>query len=91
MGIRNWDLWISFWKLDATIISDAWALIYAGIKDCNVPLSYVNDAVIDKDIANRLTGELRFFRAYFHFVAVQYWGDIPLLIQPVESAEEALL
>lgn len=74
---------------DATIVSDAWNLIYAGIKDCNVPLSYLNTVAVNEDIAKRLEGELRFFRAYFHFAAVQYWGDVPLLTGPINSAEEA--
>jgi hypothetical protein len=75
---------------DATIISDAWTELYSGIKDCNVPLSYIGNATgVDPVIAKRLTGELRYFRAYYHFIAVQYWGDVPLLLQPTNTAELA--
>lgn len=75
---------------NANIISTAWTQIYTGIKDCNVPLHFLkNTTNIDSDLAKRLEGELRFFRAYFHFVAVQYWGDVPLLLEPINTAEEA--
>lgn len=74
---------------DATIVSGAWNLIYSSIKDCNVPLSYLSAAAINEDVARRLEGELKFFRAYFHFMAVQYWGDVPLVTGPIYSAEEA--
>jgi len=74
---------------DANTIAGPWNDIYSAIKDCNVPLSYLETATIDPDLANRLEGELRFFRAYFHFVAAQYWGDVPLLLEPVTAAEQA--
>ncbi|XOV93374.1 MAG: RagB/SusD family nutrient uptake outer membrane protein [Bacteroidota bacterium] len=74
---------------DANTISGPWNQIYGAIKDCNVPLSYLGTASIDPDLATRLEGELRFFRAYFHFVAVQYWGDVPLLLEPITTAEQA--
>ena len=74
---------------DAGPISDAWNNIYSGIKDCNVTLFYLKSAEIDPDSAKLLEAQLRFFRAFYHFVAVRYWGDVPLLIEPVSSAEDA--
>jgi hypothetical protein len=73
----------------ATIISNAWDRIYETIKDCNVPLSRLKDSDIDQNIAKKMEGQLRFFRAYFYFVAVRYWGDIPLLLKPIDNAKEA--
>lgn len=74
---------------DAGPISDAWNNIYGGIKDCNVTLFYLNNAEINADSAKLLEAQLRFFRAFYHFVAVRYWGDVPLLVEPVSSAEDA--
>ncbi|MEX2568663.1 MAG: RagB/SusD family nutrient uptake outer membrane protein [Cyclobacteriaceae bacterium] len=74
---------------DANSIAGPWNSIYNAIKDCNVPLYHLETAVIDPDLARRLEGELRFFRAYFHFIAVQYWGDVPLLLEPITTAEQA--
>ncbi|WP_162340711.1 RagB/SusD family nutrient uptake outer membrane protein [Cyclobacterium salsum] len=74
---------------DSNSISGPWNQIYNAIKDCNFPLSYLETATIDPDLARRIEGELRFFRAYFHFIAVQYWGDVPLLLEPITTAEQA--
>lgn len=74
---------------DAGPVSDAWNVIYDAIKDCNFTLSFLANANLDQDFAKRTEGELKFFRAFFHFVAVRYWGDIPLLLNPITSSEEA--
>lgn len=74
---------------DANTIAGPWNDIYNAIKDCNVPLLYLQTAAIDPDVAKQVEGELRFFRAYFHFIAAQYWGDVPLLLEPVTTAEQA--
>lgn len=74
---------------NATIISDAWSEIFDGVKDCNVPLAYLQNAKIDATVSARLQGELRFLRAYFYFAAVRYWGDVPLILDPMTSAEQA--
>ena len=71
------------------VISNAWTTIYGAIKDCNIPLYYLSSAEIDEDLATQYEGELRFFRAFFHFVAVRYWGEIPLLLEPILTTEEA--
>ncbi len=75
---------------DAGPISEAWNTIYSAIKDCNVTMFYLNNSPeIDSAFAIQAEAELRFFRAFYHFVAVRYWGDVPLLIEPIGSAEEA--
>ena len=74
---------------DAGPISDAWNTIYSAIKDCNVTLYYLSTSDIDPATFKSLEAELRFFRAFYHFIAVRYWGDVPLLIEPVNSAEDA--
>ncbi|MBX6361572.1 MAG: RagB/SusD family nutrient uptake outer membrane protein [Acidobacterium ailaaui] len=74
---------------DAQPIADAWNVIYSAIKDCNETLWHLRTAKINPSLALRLSGELRFFRAYFYFIAVQYWGDVPLLTSPINTAEEA--
>jgi hypothetical protein len=75
---------------DANPINNAWNTIYSAIKDCNVTLFNLENATdIDSDFAIRSEAELRFFRAFYHFVAVRYWGDVPLRLEPVNSAEAA--
>ena len=89
-GSSQWGYMDQF-RMDAnsTLFSVAWNNLYSGIKNANVTLSYLSEADIDESLANQLEAELRFFRAFFHFVAVRYWGDIPLLLEPVTTAEQA--
>jgi hypothetical protein len=74
---------------DAGPVNDAWNIFYDAIKDCNFTLSFLEGADLDADFAKRTEGELKFFRAFFHFVAVRYWGDTPLLLEPITSPEAA--
>jgi hypothetical protein len=89
-GSNQWGFMDQF-KMDATsnLFSGAWNNLYRGIKDANVTLLYLADANIDETVANQLEGELRFLRAFYHFVAVRYWGDIPLLMSPISTADQA--
>lgn len=73
----------------AGTINDSWNLIYGAVKDCNFALAGLENAEIDEDVAAQVEGELKFLRAYFYFTAVRYWGDIPLILQPVTTAEDA--
>ncbi len=91
-GSRQWGFMDQFvMDANARIISDAWSMLYSAIKDCNVPLFYLKQerAELDPDLMKRLEGELRFLRAYFYFVAVRYWGDIPLILEPINTPEAA--
>lgn len=74
---------------DAGPVSESWNTIYSAIKDCNVTLFYLSAADIDPTYAKQLEAELRFFRSFYHFIAVRYWGDVPLRLEQVNSAEEA--
>ena len=81
------DQWLM--KSDANTFSNSWNLIYGAVKDCNFALAGLESAAIDEDVAKQIEGELKFLRAYFYFTAVRYWGDIPLLLEPVTTSEEA--
>ncbi|WP_147676501.1 RagB/SusD family nutrient uptake outer membrane protein [Algibacter pacificus] len=73
----------------ASPVNAAWSTIYDAIKDINFTLSFLKDADLNEDFINRTEGELKFFRAYFHFIAVRYWGDTPLVLKPITSPEQA--
>ena len=38
-------------------------------------------------LANRLTAEARFLRAFFYFDLVKYFGKVPLIDHPVTALE----
>ena len=91
LGSENQYGFIDQWNMNsaAGTISSSWNLIYGAVKDCNFALANLENANIEKAVAKQVEGELKFLRAYFYFTAVRYWGNIPLLLKPVYTSEEA--
>ncbi len=60
-----------------------WEWCYKGIERANVLLANIDRVQnINKLSKDAVTGEAKFLRAYYHFLLVQNFGDIPLKITP---------
>ena len=59
-------------------ILDAWTAIYSGINNANMFIENIDGAEIPDALKIRMKGEARFLRAYYHFILVQGWYDVPL-------------
>jgi hypothetical protein len=59
-----------------------WRASWYGIRKANVGLANL-DKLTDatKEEKDLIAGQLYFFRAYFHFVVMQYWGGLPYIDQ----------
>src|SRR6202521_899999 len=72
-----------------------WTYDYEGISRANLAISYLTDAAITAKIAidpalkNRLLGEAYFLRAFYYFDLVNNFGDVPLLLKPLQSFSDA--
>lgn len=72
-----------------------WLYNYEGINRVNLAISYLtnNDVVqtvgITESRKNQLLGEALFLRAFYYFDLVNNFGDVPLLLTPLQSFEEA--
>jgi hypothetical protein len=73
----------------------SWAYDYEGISRANLAISYLTDdgvaakIGIDPGLRNRLLGEAYFLRAFYYFDLVNDFGDVPLLLTPLKSFDEA--
>src|SRR5687767_1783306 len=73
----------------------SWAYDYEGISRSNLAISYLTNPEIitkigiDPALKNRLLGEAYFLRAFYYFDLVNDFGDVPLLLTPLKSFEEA--
>lgn len=68
-------------------ITSLWRLLYQGVYRANVIL----DAVKNPDLPaekSRVEGEALFLRAYFHFMLVSNYGNVPLLLTHEPSISE---
>jgi starch-binding outer membrane protein, SusD/RagB family len=62
-----------------------WAALYEGINRANLLLTNIDKP--DMDATNRqiIEGETKFLRAYFYFLLVSNWGDVPLVLTPTTT------
>ena len=68
-----------------------WSHAYQGIGRCNLMLKVINeksDILSEKQI-KQFRGETLFLRAYYYTRLVTYFGDVPLVLEPVETVAEA--
>lgn len=66
-NVSNADLWY------------VWEALYDGINNANVLLDNVGRASISEEkVRARIAGEAKFLRAYYHFLLVQGWYEVPV-------------
>ena len=61
-----------------TDIYNVWTAIYKGIEGANILLEKIEGANMDEPDKKRIMGEAKFLRAYYHFLLVQGWKDVPI-------------
>lgn len=72
-----------------------WSYDYEGIARANRALFYLtDDALVAKTginaaLRSRLLGEAYFLRAYYYFDLVNNFGDVPMVLKPLTSFNEA--
>ena len=65
-----------------------WPLAWYGIRKCNMGLQNL-DMMIEgtEEQRNLIAGQLYFFRGWFHFMMMQYFGGMPYLTEVPSSSE----
>ena len=72
-----------------------WKYNYEGIARINKAESYLRDMSLvasiglDETLRKRMLGEVLFLRAYYYFELVNDFGDVPLILKPLTSFQEA--
>lgn len=74
---------------DILIFWSLWQKSYAAVRNVNLLLNYVQTADISTDLKIKYEAEARFLRAYLYFDLVKVWGDVPLVLAPLENVNEA--
>src|SRR5215471_18884669 len=71
-------------------VEEAWNADFSGIFKANTVIDQVaknGTYVGNPALANRLTAEARFLRAFFYFDLVRYYGRLPVIDHPVTALE----
>jgi len=96
-GDQSWMDQVSSFNFTASnqAFNGQWSYDYEGISRANRAISYLTDATltakigIDPALKDRLLGETLFLRAFYYFDLVNNFGDVPLLLKPLESFSDA--
>jgi hypothetical protein len=70
-------------------VREFWRALYLGVSRANIVLANVdNNLSINETIRNKVRGEALFLRAYYYFLLVQNFGDIPLYLEPLKAVDD---
>lgn len=70
------------------LVHSTWLINYTGIYRANLLLEKLPDIDMDEEEKERMRGECKFLRAYFHFQLVRLFENIPLLTRTLQSPSE---
>ena len=80
----------NFSSTDITVYS-VWESLYKGVSRANALIKNVDkNPEIDGDYRGRIRGEALCMRAYYYFLLVTLYGDVPLILEPVTEADNIL-
>ena len=68
-------------------LSNEWGNFYEGITNCNLVLANVPSINMDATLRSRLLGEARFLRAWYYFMLVNIYENVPLVLTPLTPAQ----
>lgn len=71
-------------------ISNFWDRLYRGINDANMLLSKIDGADMNENNREMYRSEALFLRGYFYYMLVTHFGDVPLVLEPTLTAEDAI-
>ncbi|RYF09237.1 MAG: RagB/SusD family nutrient uptake outer membrane protein, partial [Flavobacteriales bacterium] len=68
------------------LVTAHWNILYIGISRANLLLENIDHNIaIPQETRDRVRGETYFLRAYFYFLLVQTYGEVPLLLASTKS------
>ncbi len=82
---------IEFWQINASTpnINSLYNSIYQAMVNINTTLTKMPAAKFSDERKKQFEGELKFIRAYYYFLLVQYFGDVIIITEPLATPSEA--
>ncbi len=68
-------------------LSNEWNNFYEGITNCNLVLAHVPSINMDTALRSRILGEAQFLRAWYYFMLINIYGDVPIVLTPLTPAQ----
>ena len=74
---------------ESTNSKSIYTKLYAGVKRCNTLIDGLKESPVDEAYKTQIDGEARFMRAFYYFNLVRLYGDLPLILEPCATEEDA--
>jgi len=68
-------------------LETVWNIYYEGISRCNMVLKHVPTIEMNAALKDRIIGEAYFLRGYFYFNLCNIFGNIPIILEPLEPED----
>jgi hypothetical protein len=68
-------------------LTNLWQALYEGINRSNSLLESINKPAMNETARDVIRGEALFLRAWYYFLLVKNWGDVPLILNATSSVE----
>lgn len=85
---REYSIKIFTAQSDNQIFREVWAATYETIYRCNNVVKHI-EVVNNAELKKQYEAEARFIRALCYFNIVRFWGDAPLILEPLSPQEVA--
>ncbi|MGL5317550.1 MAG: RagB/SusD family nutrient uptake outer membrane protein [Bacteroidales bacterium] len=76
---------------NTTVVNKKWGACYQGIGRCNTFLEKIIPFSMNEDVKKFKIGEAKFLRAFFYFELINYYGDVPLILESPSIEKHATL
>lgn len=74
------------WEPTNSYVTSVWTALYVGITSANDVIDKLSESsTVSESIKKRSIGEAQFLRAYYYFYAVQFWGEVPLVLHNIDG------
>ncbi|WP_256009144.1 RagB/SusD family nutrient uptake outer membrane protein [Desertivirga xinjiangensis] len=72
-----------------TYVTTLWQLLYDGINRANMLIENIDKPDMTDESRADILGQAKFLRAYYYFLLVSNWGDVPLILKATSSANNS--
>ncbi len=82
---------LEFWQVNSSTlnINSLYNSIYQALVNVNTTLAKLPGAKFGDERKKQFEGELKFVRAYYYFLLVQYFGEVIIITEPLSVPSEA--
>lgn len=63
------------------IVYSVWTSLYSGISNANLFLENIDRTLIEEELKMTYVAEVKFLRAYYHFLLAQMFGNVPYRLE----------